>query len=74
VLNDEAAGGHALNTAGGKIVGVVGAAPPTRVAINEWNSAEQARAFFTSSAWLELASQRNKAQKVLRIYAVEAVQ
>jgi uncharacterized protein (DUF1330 family) len=70
----EAAGGHTLNTAGGKVVGIAGAAPPTRVAINEWNSADQARAFFTSSAWLDLAPQRNKAQKVLRIYAVEAVQ
>ena len=37
-----AAGGHPFNTAGGKVVGIVGAAPPTRVAINEWNSLEQA--------------------------------
>jgi uncharacterized protein (DUF1330 family) len=69
----KAAGGRALNTAGGKVVGIVGAAPPTRIAINEWDSAEQARAFFTSSAWLDLAPQRDKAQKVIRIYAVETV-
>jgi uncharacterized protein (DUF1330 family) len=67
-------GGHALNTAGGKIVGIVGAAPPTRVAINEWNSLEQAQAFYSSSAWKDLAPQRDKAQKILRLYAVEAVQ
>jgi uncharacterized protein (DUF1330 family) len=67
-------GGHALNTAGGKIVSIVGGAPPTRVAINEWNSLEQAQAFYSSSAWKDLAPQRDKAQKILRLYAVEAVQ
>jgi uncharacterized protein (DUF1330 family) len=67
-------GGHSLNTAGGKIVGIVGAAPPTRVAINEWNSLEQAQAFYNSSAWKDLAPQRDKAQKIIRLYAVEAVQ
>jgi uncharacterized protein (DUF1330 family) len=66
-------GGHTFNTAGGKIVGIVGAAPPTRVAINEWNSLEQAQAFYSSNAWKELAPQRDKAQKIIRLYAVEAV-
>jgi uncharacterized protein (DUF1330 family) len=69
-----AAGGHPFNTAGGKIVGIVGAAPPARVAINEWNSLEQAQAFYNSSAWKDLAPQRDKAQKIIRLYAVEAVQ
>jgi uncharacterized protein (DUF1330 family) len=68
-----AAGGRVLNTAGGKVTGIVGAAPPTRIAINEWDSVEQAQAFFKSSAWLELAPQRDKAQKVIRVYAVETV-
>jgi uncharacterized protein (DUF1330 family) len=68
-----AAGGHPFNTAGGKVVGIVGAAPPTRVAINEWNSLEQAQAFYNSSAWKDLAPQRDKAQKIIRLYAVEAV-
>ena len=66
-----AAGGHPFNTAGGKIVGIVGAAP-TRVAINGWDSLEQA--FYNSSAWKDLAPQRDKAQKIIRLYAVEAVQ
>jgi uncharacterized protein (DUF1330 family) len=69
-----AAGGHPFNTAGGKIVGIVGAAPPTRVAINGWDSLEQAQAFYNSSAWKDLAPQRDKAQKIIRLYAVEAVQ
>src|SRR5215471_1345931 len=68
-----AAGGRVFNTAGGKIVAIVGATPPTRVAINEWDSIEAAEAFYKSKAWLDLAPQRDKAQKVIRLYAVEAV-
>src|SRR5262249_28757820 len=70
----KAAGGRVFNTAGGKIVAIVGAAPPpTRVAINEWDSIEAAEAFYKSKTWLDLAPQRDKAQKVIRLYAVEAV-
>jgi uncharacterized protein (DUF1330 family) len=69
----KAAGGHIFNTAGGKIVGIMGAAPPTRVAINEWDSLEQAQAFYNSTAYKDIAPQRDKAQKIIRLYAVEAV-
>jgi uncharacterized protein (DUF1330 family) len=70
----KAAGGHIFNTAGGRVAGIVGAAPPARVAINEWDSLEAAEGFYKSKAWLDLAPQRDKAQKVIRLYAVEALQ
>jgi uncharacterized protein (DUF1330 family) len=66
------AGGHPFNTGGGKVVGLVGDAP-ARVAINEWDNLDQAQAFYNSAAFKDLAPQRDKAQKVLRLYIVEAV-
>ena len=67
-----AAGGRNLKTGGGKIVAMEGTAPK-RVAITEWNSLDQAQAFFKSKAWSDLAPQRDKALKTIRRYAVEAV-
>jgi uncharacterized protein (DUF1330 family) len=69
----KAAGGHPFNTGGGKIVAMEGAAPPMRVAITEWDSLEQAQAFYNSVAWKNLAPQRDKAAKTTRRYTVEAV-
>jgi uncharacterized protein (DUF1330 family) len=66
------AGGHPFNTGGGTVVALVGDAP-TRVAINEWDSLEQARAFYASAAFKDLTPQRDKAQKIIRLYVVEAV-
>ena len=68
----KAAGGRSFNTAGGKTAAIVGEAPK-RVAINEWDSLEQAQAFYNSKAWKDLAPQRDKAQKLIRAYAVEAL-
>jgi uncharacterized protein (DUF1330 family) len=68
----KAAGGHTFNTAGGKTVAIVGEAPK-RVAINEWDTLEQAQAFYNSKAFKDLAPQRDKAQKQIRTYAVEAL-
>jgi len=68
-----AAGGHNLHTGGGRVVTIDGAAAPKRVAIIEWDSLEQAQAFYKSKAWNDLAPQRDKAIKTLRRYAVEAV-
>jgi uncharacterized protein (DUF1330 family) len=68
----KAAGGRNLLTGGGKIVALEGAAPK-RVAITEWDSLEQAQAFYKSKAWNDLAPQRDKALKTIRRYAVEAV-
>jgi uncharacterized protein (DUF1330 family) len=68
----KSAGGRTFNTADVKIVGIVGEAPK-RVAINEWDSLEQVQAFYSSKAWKDLAPQRDKAQKLVRLFAVEAM-
>ena len=68
-----AAGGRVFRTAGGKVVLFEGAAPPKRVALTEWDSLEQAQAWFNSAARKDLMPQRDKAEKVTRSYAVEAV-
>src|SRR6202008_4662950 len=67
-----AAGGHPYNTGGGRMVAMEGAPPPMRVAITEWDSLEQAEAFYKSKAWLDLAPQRDKSDKTIRRYTVEA--
>ena len=43
------------------------------MAINEWDSLEAAQAFYNSKAWKDLAPQRDKAQKLTRLHAVEAL-
>src|SRR5262249_49430697 len=68
-----AAGGHTLHTRGGRGVTLDGPAAPKRGAISEWDSMEQAQAFYKSKAWNDLAPQRDKAVKTTRRYAVEAV-
>jgi uncharacterized protein (DUF1330 family) len=67
------AGARPLRTGGGKIVAIEGAAPPKRVAITEWDSLEQAQAFYNSAAWKDLAPQRDKGLKLIRRYVVEAM-
>src|SRR5262245_28211939 len=68
-----AAGGRSLRTGGGRVVAMEGTAAPKRVIINEWDSVEQAQAYYNSQAWKDLAPQREKAIKVIRRYAVEAM-
>ena len=70
----KAAPGNARNfrTAGGRVVAIEGAAAPKRVAITEWDSLEQAQAFYNSKAFKDLAPQRDKAVKTIRRYVVEA--
>ena len=67
----KAAGGRNFNTAGGRIVAFTGEAPK-RIAINEWDSMEQAQAFRNSAAWKNLAPQRERAQKEIRAFPVES--
>jgi uncharacterized protein (DUF1330 family) len=67
----KAAGGRNFFTAGGKTVAFTGEAPKL-VAISEWDSLEQAQAWRNSAAFRNLAPQRDKAQKQIRVYAVEA--
>jgi uncharacterized protein (DUF1330 family) len=68
----EAAHGRALRTAAGKVVHIEGAAAPKNAAIVEWDSLDEAVAFYKSKAWTDLAPQRDKTQKTIRRYAVEA--
>jgi uncharacterized protein (DUF1330 family) len=67
----EAANGRALRTTYGRVVPIEGASPPTSVAIVEWDSVDDALAFYKSTAWTGLASEREKAQKTIRRYVVE---
>ncbi len=69
----KAAGGRLLNTAGGKVTSLEGSAPPQRVAITEWDSLEQAQAWNDSAARKNLLPERDKAEKLIRAYVVEAV-
>ena len=64
-------GGRIFNTAGGKTVAFTGDAPRI-VAITEWDSLEQAQAWRNSAAFKNLIPQRDKAQKTIRQYIVEA--
>jgi len=67
----QAAHGRALGTAGGRGVQIEGAPAPNRVSITEWDSVDDAVAFYKSKAWTDLAAQREKAAKVVRRYVVE---
>lgn len=66
-----AAHGRPLRTAAGRVVQMEGGAPPKSVAIVEWDSLDDAVAFYKSKAWTDLAPQRDKATKAIRRYVVE---
>ncbi len=66
-----AAHGKAVRTVGGRVVKIEGAEPPQGVAIVEWDSLDDAVAFYKSKAWTDLAPQRDKVQKSIRRYVVE---
>jgi uncharacterized protein (DUF1330 family) len=63
--------GRPLRTVRGKVFPVEGAAPPARIALVEWDSADEAKAFYSSKAWTDLAPERDKFQKSIRRYIVE---
>jgi uncharacterized protein (DUF1330 family) len=67
----EAANGHTLRTAAGRVVQIEGGRAPRNVGITEWASLDEAVAFYKSKAWTDLAPQRDKATKVIRRYVVE---
>jgi len=67
----EAAHGRTLRTVGGRVVQLEGGPPPKSVAIVEWDSVDDALAFYKSKAWTDLAPQRDKATKAIRRYVVE---
>jgi uncharacterized protein (DUF1330 family) len=62
--------GRSLRTLG-RVEHIEGAAAPKRVAIIEWDSLDDAVAFYKSKAWTDLAPEREKAQKTIRRYVVE---
>jgi uncharacterized protein (DUF1330 family) len=63
--------GRSLRTLNGRVVSIEGGAPPKNVAIVEWDSLDDAVAFYKSKAWTDLAPQRDKSQKTIRRYVVE---
>src|SRR5579862_6528852 len=62
----EAANGHSLRTTGGRVVQIEGGPAPKSLGITEWESVNEAVAFYKSTAWADLAPQRDKAAKVIR--------
>jgi uncharacterized protein (DUF1330 family) len=65
------AGGRSMGTLKGRIFHAEGDAPPIGVAMTEWDSADDARAFFQSKNWKDLAPEGEKTAKTLRRYIVE---
>jgi uncharacterized protein (DUF1330 family) len=63
--------GRSLLTAAGRVVQIEGGSPSGSVGIVEWDSLEDAVAFYKSKAWTDLAPQRDKAVKVVRRFVVE---
>jgi uncharacterized protein (DUF1330 family) len=67
----EAAHGHSLRTLNGRVDSIEGSPPLPHVALVEWDSVDNAVAFYHSKAWTEVAPERDKAQKTTRRYVVE---
>jgi uncharacterized protein (DUF1330 family) len=67
----EAAHGRALRTAAGRVVQIEGEAAPKSIGIVEWDSVDDAVAFYKSKAWADLAPEREKSIKTIRRYVVE---
>src|SRR3979409_111506 len=65
------AGGRSMGTLKGRIFHAEGEPPPIGVAMTEWDSADEARAFFQSKAWKDLAPEGEKTAKTIRRYIVE---
>jgi uncharacterized protein (DUF1330 family) len=63
--------GRSLRTLNGRIISVEGGTPPKNLALVEWDSVDDAMAFYKSKAWTDLAPQREKSQKTIRRYLVE---
>jgi uncharacterized protein (DUF1330 family) len=66
-----AAHGRPLFTTAGRVVQIEGAPAPKSVGIVEWDSVDDAVAFYKSKAFVDLAPERDKAVKVVRRYVVE---
>ena len=67
----EAAHGRSLRTAAGRVVQIEGESSPKGVGIVEWDSVDDALAFFKSPAWKAFDAERDKAQKTTTRFVVE---
>ena len=65
------ASGRSMGTLKGRIFHAEGEPPPISVAMTEWDSADDARAFFQSKAWKDLAPEGERTAKTIRRYIVE---
>jgi uncharacterized protein (DUF1330 family) len=63
--------GKSFLTLRGRVVPIEGAAPPSNVGIVEWDSVDDALAFFKSPTWKAFDAERNKAQKTTTRFVVE---
>jgi uncharacterized protein (DUF1330 family) len=63
--------GRSMGTLKGRIFHAEGGPPPISVAMTEWDSADEARAFFQSKVWKDLAPEGEKTAKTIRRYIVE---
>ena len=63
--------GKSLLTLRGRVVPIEGAAPPSNVGIVEWDSVDDALAFFKSPTWKAFDAERDKAQKTTTRFVVE---
>ena len=63
--------GRSMGTLKGKIFHAEGGDPPVAVAMTEWDSADEARAFFQSKVWKDLVPEGEKTAKTIRRYIVE---
>ena len=52
--------GHSMGTLNGKIFYIEGAPASTKVAMTMWDSTDDAKAFFQSKAWKDLAPEGEK--------------
>jgi len=65
------ASGRSMGTLKGRIFHAEGEPPPISVAMTEWDSADDAIAFFQSKAWKDLAPEGERTAKTIRRYIVE---
>ena len=63
--------GRSLFTTAGRVVQIEGGTPPRSIGITEWDSVDDAVAFYKSKTFADLAPQRDKAVKVVRRFVVE---
>jgi uncharacterized protein (DUF1330 family) len=64
--------GHWLRTLKGRTIPIEGSAPPSNVALIEFDSVEAAMAFYKTPAWTDGNAERARTEKLIRRYLIEA--